>query len=40
MNAKTHLRIVVSVLIPAHEVDGFYPKVHKRLRRAWEGKTV
>ena len=40
MNANTHLSIVVPVLIPADEAEGFYPKVHKRLREIWEAKCV
>ena len=40
MNANTHLRVVVRVLIPSDEVDAFYPKVHKRLRKAWEKRSV
>jgi len=40
MNANTHLRVVVPVFIPADEVDEFYPKVHKRLRKTWEKQSV
>jgi hypothetical protein len=40
MNANMHLRVVVPVLMPADEVEGFYPRVHKRLRKTWEKKSV
>ena len=40
MNANVHLRVVVRVLIPEGEVEAFYPKVHKWLRRRWGDKSV
>ncbi len=40
MNANTHLRVVVRVLIPGDDVDALYPKVHKRLRKTWEDRGV
>jgi hypothetical protein len=40
MNANTHLRLVVAVLIPADKIREFYPKRHKKLRKIWEQKSV
>lgn len=40
MNANTHFRVVVEVLIPEADVGAFYPKVHKRLRQRWGEKAV
>lgn len=40
MNANTHLRVVVAVLMPADQVREFYPKCHQKLRKAWEAKSV
>jgi hypothetical protein len=35
MNAITHLRVTVQILIPAEKMQELYPKVRKGLRKVW-----
>ena len=40
MNANTHLRVAVRILISAEKMQEFYPKVRKGLRKVWSQGSV
>jgi len=40
MNANTHLRVEVQILISEENMQEFYPKVRKELRKMWRKGTV
>ena len=40
MNANVHLRVVVTVRIPADQLKAYYPKVRGGLKALWGSSRV